>query len=63
MKQIGLALLSWMVLALPTASRAQVKVLMSGGFAAPYQELLPEFQKSTGISGDHGEGSVAGERG
>jgi molybdate transport system substrate-binding protein len=28
---------------------AQVKVLMSSGFAAPFQEVLPEFEKSTGI--------------
>jgi molybdate transport system substrate-binding protein len=28
---------------------AQVKVLMSSGFAAPFQEILPEFEKSTGI--------------
>jgi molybdate transport system substrate-binding protein len=29
---------------------AQVKVLTSGGFAAPLREMLPEFEKSTGIS-------------
>jgi molybdate transport system substrate-binding protein len=34
----------------PTASHAQVKVLMSGGFSAAYQELLPEFQNTTGIA-------------
>jgi molybdate transport system substrate-binding protein len=28
---------------------AQVKVLMSSGFLAPFQEVLPEFEKSTGI--------------
>jgi len=38
------------VLALPTASGAQVKVLMSGGFAAAYQEVLPEFERTTGIT-------------
>ena len=38
-----------MLLALPAASPAQVRVLMSGGFSAAYQELLPEFQKTTGI--------------
>ena len=32
------------------AALAQVKVLTSGGFAAPLREMLPEFQKSTGIT-------------
>ena len=36
-------------LALPAASLAQVKVMMSGGFSAAFQELQPEFEKSTGI--------------
>ncbi len=35
--------------ALPASLAAQVTVLMSGGFAAAYQELLPQFEKSTGI--------------
>ncbi len=35
---------------LPGAAFAQVKVIMSGGFAAPFQELLPEFEKSTGLT-------------
>ena len=38
------------VLALPTASFAQVKVIISGGFSAAYQEVLPEFEKTTGIT-------------
>jgi ABC-type molybdate transport system substrate-binding protein len=28
---------------------AQIKVMTSGGFAAPLREALPEFEKSTGI--------------
>jgi molybdate transport system substrate-binding protein len=36
--------------ALPTASLAQVRVLMSGGFSAAYQELMPQFQNTTGIT-------------
>jgi ABC-type molybdate transport system substrate-binding protein len=39
-----------MVAALPSASPAQVRVLISGGFSAAYQELLPQFEKSTGIT-------------
>jgi molybdate transport system substrate-binding protein len=37
------------VLALPTASFAQLNVITSGGFSAAYRELLPEFEKATGI--------------
>jgi molybdate transport system substrate-binding protein len=37
------------VLALPTASFAQVKVIISGGFSAAYREVLPEFERTTGI--------------
>jgi ABC-type molybdate transport system substrate-binding protein len=36
-----------MFVALPSPSPAQVKVLISGGFSAAYQELLPQFEKST----------------
>jgi molybdate transport system substrate-binding protein len=34
----------------PENALAQVKVITSGGFAAPLREMLPEFEKSTGIS-------------
>lgn len=38
------------LLALPAASFAQLKVMMSGGFAAAYQEILPEFESTTGVT-------------
>jgi molybdate transport system substrate-binding protein len=38
------------VLALPTASFAQLNVIMSGGFASAYQEILPEFEKTSGVT-------------
>jgi molybdate transport system substrate-binding protein len=38
------------LLAVPAASLAQLNVIISGGFAAPYQEILPEFEKTTGIT-------------
>ena len=38
------------VLVLSNASLAQVKVLTSGGFSVALQELLPEFEKTTGIT-------------
>jgi len=45
--RLGLAIA--VVLALPAASLAEVKVLTSGGFASALQELVPEFEKATGI--------------
>jgi molybdate transport system substrate-binding protein len=39
-----------LVFALPASLPAQVTVLTSGGFSAAYQELLPQFEKSTGIT-------------
>jgi molybdate transport system substrate-binding protein len=38
------------LLALPTASYAQVKVIISGGFSAAYREVLPEFERTTGMT-------------
>src|SRR5258708_10640922 len=35
--------------AFPGASFAQVKVIVSGGFTAAYEEVLPEFEKTSGI--------------
>jgi molybdate transport system substrate-binding protein len=37
------------VLAWPTASVAQVKVIISGGFSAAYRDVLPEFERTTGL--------------
>ncbi len=38
------------MLALPAASPAQVRVLISGGFSAAYRELVPQFQNTTGLT-------------
>jgi molybdate transport system substrate-binding protein len=35
--------------AFPDPAFAQLKVIMSGGFATPYRSLAPEFEQSTGI--------------
>ena len=48
-------------LVLPTASLAQCKVLMSGGFSAAYDELLPHFQNTTGITVTTARGASQGE--
>jgi molybdate transport system substrate-binding protein len=37
------------ILAWPTASFAQVQVIISGGFSPAYRALLPEFEKTSGI--------------
>ncbi len=37
------------LLLLPAASFAQIKVIASGGFRAVYAEILPEFERATGI--------------
>lgn len=54
MKLFGLFRSGAMVLAAATlsfsgAARAEITVLMSGGFSLAYQQLLPEFQRTTGI--------------
>src|SRR5579864_4866012 len=49
------------LLVLPAVSPAQVKVLMSGGFSAAYQELLPEFQNASGITVTTARGASQGD--
>src|SRR3954469_19614335 len=44
----------------PLAASAQVKVLISGGFSGPYEQLLPEFERTTGIQAGTGSGSSQG---
>lgn len=48
------------LLASPLAVLAQVKVIISGGFSGPYEKLLPEFQRSTGIQVSTGSGASQG---
>jgi len=50
-----------MFVAVPTASRAQVSVLMSGGFSAAYQELLPQFENTTSITVTTARGASQGD--
>ena len=37
------------VLAAPIAARAEITVMISGGFSLAYREVLPEFERTTGI--------------
>jgi len=44
----------------PLDACAQLKVLISGGFSGPYEQLLPEFERTTGIKVSTGSGSSQG---
>src|SRR5438067_376670 len=44
----------------PLATSAQVKVIISGGFSGPYERLLPEFQRTSGIKVETGSGASQG---
>jgi len=46
--------------AFPVMAATQVKVLMSGGFATAYKQVLPEFERSTGIKVTTGTGASQG---
>src|SRR6478672_4433865 len=44
----------------PGAASAQVKVIISGGFSGPYDQLVPEFERSTGLKVTTGSGASQG---
>jgi molybdate transport system substrate-binding protein len=48
------------LVARPMSASAQVKVLMSGGFSGAYEQLLPEFEKTTGITVTTASGASQG---
>ena len=50
------ALLFW-----PQGASAQMKVLISGGFSAAYERLLPEFEQASGIKVTTGSGASQGD--
>jgi len=47
-------------LAWPAESFAQLNVITSGGFASAYQQMLPQFEKSTGIKVTTARGASQG---
>jgi len=59
MKILAIAILA-ALLAWPHAARAQIKVLMSGGFSGAYEQLLPEFERTSGIKVTTGSGASQG---
>jgi molybdate transport system substrate-binding protein len=52
---VSATLVAW-----PIAAMAQVKVLMSGGFSGAYEQLLPEFERTSGIKVTTGSGASQG---
>ena len=44
----------------PLVASAQVKVIISGGFSGPYEKLLPDFERTTGIKVETGSGASQG---
>jgi molybdate transport system substrate-binding protein len=59
--RIGLILTVTVVVVLPAPAFAQVKVLMSAGFKAAYQGILPGFEKRTGVSVTTSTGTSQGD--
>ena len=49
-----------MVLMWPFAASAQLTVIISGGFSGSYEQLLPQFERTTGIKVATGSGSSQG---
>lgn len=54
------AAMAAIILMFPLAAAAQLKVMISGGFSGPYEQLLPEFERSTGIRVTTASGSSQG---
>src|SRR4029077_3584750 len=52
---IAAPLLVW-----PVAASAQLNVLISGGFSGAYEQLLPEFERTSGIKVTTGSGASQG---
>jgi molybdate transport system substrate-binding protein len=49
-------------LALPIAAAAQLHVIISGGFGGAYEQLVPEFERNTGIEVVTAAATVAGSK-
>jgi molybdate transport system substrate-binding protein len=52
---LAAALLAW-----PLPSLAQLKVILSGGFSGAYEQLLPEFERTSGVKVTTGSGASQG---
>lgn len=45
---------------MPAQAAAQVRVLISGGFSGPYDQLVPQFEHDTGVKVTTGSGASQG---
>jgi molybdate transport system substrate-binding protein len=59
MKTVSLVILATLLL-WPAVASAQLNVLISGGFSGAYEQLLPEFERTTGIKVTTGSGASQG---
>jgi molybdate transport system substrate-binding protein len=59
-RRLLLPLFAGALLALPGTCSAQLKVIISGGFSSAYRQLLPEFERETGISVTTASGASQG---
>jgi molybdate transport system substrate-binding protein len=46
--KIPATVLAFALFAAPAANAAEIKVMISGGYAPAYEELIPQFEKATG---------------
>jgi len=44
----------------PVMASAQLKVIISGGFSGPYEQLVPQFERASGIKVTTGSGASQG---
>ena len=56
----GIVVIFATLLIWPVAASAQLNVLISGGFSGAYEQLLPEFERTSGIKVTTGSGSSQG---
>src|SRR5258705_13690129 len=59
MKTFSLVIFATLLL-WPAAAAAQLNVLISGGFSGAYEQLLPEFERTSGIKVTTGSGASQG---
>jgi len=56
----GMVVLIATLLSCPFQVSAQVKVIISGGFSRAYEQLLPEFERASGVKVETGSGASQG---
>jgi len=49
------------LLVFPAGAHAQMKVIISGGFSGAYEQLVPAFERASGINVTTGSGASQGD--